>query len=128
MMKRLLLICSFAFSFAIAWQASADQYVHGYYRSNGTYVQPYYRSSPNGTVTDNYSYRGNTNPHTGSIGSNYYRHDATSPYFTGPDSHGHIGHATGAEYAIQRDPARQLRGARPEETPILVDRREIPLR
>ena len=31
----------------------ADTYVNGYYRSNGTYVAPHYRSSPNNTVTDN---------------------------------------------------------------------------
>jgi hypothetical protein len=70
-----------------------DQYVHGYTRSNGTYVQPYHRSYGNGTVQDNYSYRENANPSTGSTGSNYYRHDATSPYYTGPDSHGHVGHS-----------------------------------
>jgi|SRR3989344_1057030 len=32
-------------------------YVNGYYRSNGTYVQPYYRSRPNAYTYDNYSYR-----------------------------------------------------------------------
>lgn len=31
-------------------------YVRGYTRSNGTYVQPYYRSNPNGLRYDNYSY------------------------------------------------------------------------
>src|SRR4051794_22230625 len=35
--------------------ASADQYVHGYVRGNGTYVPPYYRSSPNGNPYDNYT-------------------------------------------------------------------------
>ena len=29
----------------------ADEYVHGYYRSNGTYVQPYFRSDPDGNPT-----------------------------------------------------------------------------
>lgn len=47
----------------------ADEYVNGYYRSNGTYVQPYYRSSPNGNPYDNYSTRGNVNPYTGAIGT-----------------------------------------------------------
>ena len=93
-MKRLLAFCCFLLCFGVGWQAAADQYVHGYYRSNGTYVQPYYRTSPNGTARDNYSFRGNVNPHTGRTGTNYYRHDLTSPYFTGPDSHGHVGHAT----------------------------------
>jgi hypothetical protein len=32
--------------------------VRGYYRSNGTYVWPHVRTAPNGTVTDNLSYRG----------------------------------------------------------------------
>ena len=36
--------------------------VRGYYRKNGTYVQPHVRTAPNSTVTDNYSYRGNYNP------------------------------------------------------------------
>ena len=32
--------------------------VRGYYRSNGTYVAPHVRTAPNGTVSDNLSYRG----------------------------------------------------------------------
>ena len=72
----------------------AAQYVHGYYRSSGTYVRPYYRSSPNGTVTDNFSYKGNVNPYTGAVGTNRYIHDKTSAYFQGPDSHGVVGHAS----------------------------------
>lgn len=31
-------------------------YVNGYYRSSGTYVQPYYRSRANAYTYDNYSY------------------------------------------------------------------------
>jgi hypothetical protein len=83
----------------------ADQYVHGYTRSNGTYVRPYYRSSPNGTVTDNFSYKGNLNPYTGAVGTNRYIHDQTSPYYQGPDSHGRVGH-NGASNQPQgyRDP------------------------
>lgn len=38
--------------------------VRGYYRKNGTYVQPHLRTAPNSTITDNYSYRGNYNPNT----------------------------------------------------------------
>ena len=32
--------------------------MRGYYHSNGTYVAPHVRTAPNGTVTDNLSYRG----------------------------------------------------------------------
>ncbi len=53
------------------WQSSAiaDTRVRGYHRSNGTYVQPYYRSDPNGTKSDNYSNCGNVNPYTGQTGT-----------------------------------------------------------
>lgn len=49
--------------------ASADEYVNGYRRSNGTYVAPYERTSPNATPLDNYSTRGNVNPYTGQAGT-----------------------------------------------------------
>lgn len=45
--------------------ADAAVRVNGYYRSNGTYVQPHYRSSPDSSPYNNYSYPGNTNPYTG---------------------------------------------------------------
>lgn len=48
--------------------ATADEYVNGYYR-NGTYVAPHYQTSPNATVYDNYSTRGNVNPYTGQPGT-----------------------------------------------------------
>ena len=42
-------------------------YVNGYYRSNGTYVNGYERTSPDGNPYNNYSYPGNYNPNTGTI-------------------------------------------------------------
>jgi hypothetical protein len=53
---------------SLASTALADEYVSGYYRNNGTYVEPHYRSSSNNTTLDNYSTRGNTNPYTGEKG------------------------------------------------------------
>jgi len=50
----------------------ADNYVNGYYKSNGTYVKGHYRSSPNSTKSDNYSTYGNTNPYTGQSGTKKY--------------------------------------------------------
>lgn len=47
----------------------ADEYVNGYTRNNGTYVSPYHRSSPDGSMYNNYSTQGNTNPYTGSQGT-----------------------------------------------------------
>ena len=49
--------------------AEASTRVRGYYKpSTGTYVQPYYRSSPNSTRWDNYSTQGNYNLYTGKKG------------------------------------------------------------
>ncbi len=57
--------------------AIADTWVNGYQRSNGTYVQGHYRSSPNSVKFDNYSSKGNVNPYTGERGSS--RHEFSSP-------------------------------------------------
>ncbi len=38
-------------------------------RSTGTYVMPSHRTSPNRTKLDNYSTKGNYNPHTGKNGT-----------------------------------------------------------
>jgi len=46
-----------------------DVYVDGYYRSDGTYVQPHYRSSPDGDPSNNWSTQGNFNPYTGEQGT-----------------------------------------------------------
>ena len=59
--------------FVATLSASAQVHVKGYYRSNGTHVQPHERTRPNYTVTDNYSYPGNYNPNDGrTTGGNNY--------------------------------------------------------
>ena len=65
-MKFLFIACVFALPIGAA---HADEYVHGYTRSNGTYVEPYYKSSPNNSAYDNFSTKGNTNPYTGQEGT-----------------------------------------------------------
>ncbi|GAV24823.1 hypothetical protein ciss_07560 [Carboxydothermus islandicus] len=42
--------------------------VRGYFRSNGTYVQPHYRSYSDGYRYNNWSSWGNYNPYTGKKG------------------------------------------------------------
>ena len=49
--------------------ADAAVRVRGYYKSNGTYVQPYYRSDPDGSTWNNWSTKGNINPYTGKRGT-----------------------------------------------------------
>lgn len=53
-----ILMGSFGIAFAVV-------HVNGYYRKNGTYVAPHYRSDPDGIKSNNWSYPGNTNPYTG---------------------------------------------------------------
>jgi hypothetical protein len=43
--------------------------VKGYTKSNGTYVAPTYRTSPNSYKYDNYSTKGNYNPYSGRVGT-----------------------------------------------------------
>lgn len=57
------------FLIAAAFKLSAQTHVNGYFRSNGTYVEPHYRSSPNSTKLDNWSTKGNINPYTGAEGT-----------------------------------------------------------
>ncbi|MGH7389701.1 MAG: hypothetical protein ACREM3_09630 [Candidatus Rokuibacteriota bacterium] len=52
----------------IAPAFAGDTYVRGHIRKDGTYVQPHYRSAPDGNVWNNYSTSGNVNPYTGKPG------------------------------------------------------------
>lgn len=45
-----------------------DVYVKGYTRSDGTVVKSHHRSSPDSTVNNNFSTKGNVNPYTGKEG------------------------------------------------------------
>lgn len=89
-MRKLLLTVLLVASFFIFKDALAG-YVVGYYRSNGTYVQPYYRSNPNGLKFDNYSYRGgslyNDSYGTRSYSWNTPSWNTQSDYFTGYNSY-----------------------------------------
>lgn len=72
-MKKTLIIAlvSFLVSLGLFSFAEAATRVRGYYkRSNGSYVQPHYRSSPNSSKFDNWSTKGNINPYSGKRGYN----------------------------------------------------------
>ncbi len=43
--------------------------VRGHARRDGTYVAPHRRTNPDGSRTNNWSSKGNTNPHTGKEGT-----------------------------------------------------------
>jgi hypothetical protein len=66
-------------------QARADEFVRGYFRSNGTYVAPYYRSSPDRSYNNNWSVSPNVNPYTGRMGTRSPTWDDRPPtYGAGP--------------------------------------------
>jgi hypothetical protein len=46
-----------------------SHYVQPHVSSNGGLVQGHYQTNPNSTQRDNYGTLGNTNPHTGAIGT-----------------------------------------------------------
>ena len=68
MMKRTCLFMALASIGSIA-TAQSSHYVHGYSRSDGTYVQPHMQTNPNSTPMDNWTTRGNVNPYTGQAGT-----------------------------------------------------------
>ena len=59
----------FALLLLVADVSVAQVYVRGYYRSDGTYVEPHYRSEPDGKFYNNWSTKGNVNPYTGEEGT-----------------------------------------------------------
>ena len=70
MFKKILLAAVFgACALFAGQQAKADDYVGGYFRSNGTYVAPYFRTHADHDFYNNYSTYPNINPYTGSMGT-----------------------------------------------------------
>jgi len=50
-----------------AW--AGETYVDGYYRKDGTYIAPHWRSTPDSSYNNNWSTWPNINPHTGQQGT-----------------------------------------------------------
>ncbi len=49
--------------------SSGEHYTSAHVTRSGSYVRGHYSTNPNATRNDNYSTRGNTNPHTGEEGT-----------------------------------------------------------
>jgi len=68
--------------------ALAQVHVRGYFRGNGTYVQPHWRSAPDGNPYNNWSFPGNVNPYTGKVApgnpSTYLEHYYSRGTYSGP--------------------------------------------
>lgn len=77
-MKKIILVLVVMFAGSTVF---AGEYVQGYTRSDGTYVAPYNRSTPDSSYNNNYSVRGNINPYTGSQGTEAPTYNNRSPEF-----------------------------------------------
>jgi len=75
----------------LAFASFANEYVNGYYKRDGTYVEGHFKTSPNVTNHDNYSTQYNVNPYTDTTGSrapdyspNAYNYGQGRIIYTGP--------------------------------------------
>jgi hypothetical protein len=80
----LLVLCLLA-PLALARGGGRGGYVSvgSYATSRGIFVPSYVRSAPDQTVTNNWTYKGNTNPVTGAVGTNKYTSSKSSLYYRG---------------------------------------------
>ena len=58
--------------------------VKGYFRNDGTYVQPHYRTAPDGRFYNNWSTYPNINPYTGEVGKKLYPNSMKRHYLVMP--------------------------------------------
>jgi len=65
-----MILAGYLFGTALVAQVNpSSEYVSGYFKADGTYVEGHYRTTPNSTVNDNYSTYPNVNPWTGQQGT-----------------------------------------------------------
>jgi hypothetical protein len=64
---------------ALAPTADADEFVKGYTRKDGTFVQPHVRSSPDNSYNNNWSVQPNVNPYTGQSGTRQPTYNDRAP-------------------------------------------------
>jgi hypothetical protein len=75
--KVLCTFCAITVFFLCFQITNAAVRVRGYYRKDGTYVRPHYRSNPDGNFGNNWSTTGNINPYTGKRGTIRNRHSSS---------------------------------------------------
>jgi hypothetical protein len=67
-MLKIALAVNLAFASCSGLAKGGTHAVKGHVTKDGTYVVPHRATNPNGTKTDNYSSKPNTNPYTGKAG------------------------------------------------------------
>ena len=66
-MLRKILACMLSL-FVLASVVEGAQRTRGYFKKNGTYAMPHYKTKRDGTKLNNYLTKGNVNPYTGKKG------------------------------------------------------------
>ncbi len=102
-MKKALLI-SLLGLFVLPLQSSADEAVRGYYRKDGTYVAPHYRSSPDSSYNNNWSTSPNVNPYTGKQGTRQPTYNDRAPSYNS-NSYGSRSTQQQPSYDYQQQPS-----------------------
>jgi hypothetical protein len=119
MKKTIAMLLTVVLVFVMLLPCFASTYVKGYYRSNGTYVAPHYRSSPNSTKLDNWSTKGNYNPYTGKTGTKniYPNYNYTPNYSYTPSYRSSVDYGK-----IQQDYQKQIEALYKQIDEILKSR------
>jgi hypothetical protein len=76
--------CAIALAMLAVRPVAADEFVSGHFKGNGTFVEPYMRSSRDGIFSNNYSTKGNVNPWNGKPGTRVTPPNHSPSYFTAP--------------------------------------------
>lgn len=115
-MKKFLLFVMSLLTISVS-SSYAQTNVRGYYKKNGTYVQPHQRSTRNNTNWDNYSTSGNRNPYNGSNGSRAkdYTPGATNygagqSIYTGPQGGQYYYNNSGNKTYVPKQPQHDIFG------------------
>ena len=85
-MKKLILTAAIGFFGTIAFgQTNFNEVkVDSYFKSDGTFVQEHYRTAPDNSFNNNWTTVGNTNPHTGVVGTKIFPSTSSSNYYYKP--------------------------------------------
>ena len=70
---------------------AGETHVDGYYRKDGAYVAPHWRTTPDSSYNNNWSTAPNINPHTGQSGTREPRFPDLNPSYQAPGAYGSQG-------------------------------------
>lgn len=84
-------------SFLLVGVAFADQWVNGYTRKDGTYVNGYMRSDSDSSYNNNWSVQGNVNPYSGEEGTRSRTYNDRTPEYNNR-TYGNPGYESGSSY------------------------------